>query len=86
MNCEGKFKLMSHYTSYCSVKMVTKASLLIISEPQFGIDDVWSIQKNVSLGKNIKPPSDGLNLKANKTYYSRYGSVKGIISFSSILI
>lgn len=46
-------------------------------EPQFGIDDVWSIQKNVSLGKNIKPAADGLNLKANKTYYSRYGSVKG---------
>ena len=65
--------------------MVTKACLTVISEPQFGIDDVWSIQKNVSLGKNIKPASDGLNLKANNTYYSRYGSVKGIISFSPII-
>ncbi|XP_052088176.1 uncharacterized protein LOC127725292 isoform X3 [Mytilus californianus] len=46
-------------------------------ETQFGVDDVWSIQKNVSLGKNIKPSTDGLNLKANNTYYSRYGNVKG---------
>lgn len=52
-------------------------------EPQFGVDDVWSIQKNVSLGKTIKPVSDGLNLKANKTYYSRYGGVKGKDDISS---
>lgn len=43
----------------------------------FGVDDVWSIQKNVSLGNKSKPQTDGLNLKANTTFYSRYGTMKG---------
>lgn len=41
---------------------------------QFDLDDVWSIKKNVSIGVGKPAPaSDGLNLNANKSYYSRYG-------------
>ena len=43
------------------------------------LDDVWSIKKNVSVsgGKQRPMGNEGLNLKANTTYYSRYGGVKG---------
>lgn len=46
------------------------------SGSKFDMDDVWSIKKNVSASGGLMNPSDGLNLKANSTYYSRYGGIK----------
>lgn len=55
------------------------------------MENVWSIKKNVSLGGATgsrmvtNGNSDGLNLKANRTYYSRYGGgVKGKDEFGSL--
>lgn len=47
-----------------------------VSGSKFDMDDVWSIKKNVSASGGLMNPSDGLNLKANSTYYSRYGGIK----------
>ena len=47
------------------------------SGSKFDMDDVWSIKKNVSASGGLLNPSEGLNLKANSTYYSRYGGIKG---------
>ncbi|XP_069101773.1 uncharacterized protein [Argopecten irradians] len=49
---------------------------------ELDMENVWSIKKNVSLsgaatGRVPNGHTDGLNMKANKTYYSRYGGVKG---------
>uniref|UniRef100_K1QRB3 Uncharacterized protein n=1 Tax=Magallana gigas TaxID=29159 RepID=K1QRB3_MAGGI len=51
-----------------------------VSGSKFDMDDVWSIKKNVSASGGLMNPSDGLNLKANSTYYSRYGGIKGTSS------
>ncbi|XP_021339719.1 uncharacterized protein LOC110440931 [Mizuhopecten yessoensis] len=56
------------------------------------MENVWSIKKNVSLGgagvtgRVSNGNTDGLNLKANKTYYSRYGGVKEKDQFGSSLV
>ncbi|XP_048769672.1 uncharacterized protein LOC125675880 isoform X2 [Ostrea edulis] len=47
-----------------------------VSAPKFDMDDVWSIKKNVSANGGLLNSTDGLNLKANSTYYSRYGGIK----------
>lgn len=52
---------------------------------KFDMDDVWSIKKNVSASGGLMNPSDGLNLKANSTYYSRYGGIKGSVSVGYML-
>lgn len=52
---------------------------------KFDMDDVWSIKKNVSASGGLMNSSDGLNLKANSTYYSRYGGIKGSVSIGYIL-
>ncbi|KAK3098549.1 hypothetical protein FSP39_020545 [Pinctada imbricata] len=41
------------------------------------LEDVWSIKKNVSVNGTKQRPvgNEGLSLKANTTYYSRYGGV-----------
>lgn len=49
------------------------------------MDDVWSIKKNVSASGGLMNPSDGLNLKANSTYYSRYGGIKGSVGIGYML-
>lgn len=50
---------------------------MCITAPKFDMDDVWSIKKNVSANGGLLNSTDGLNLKANSTYYSRYGGIKG---------
>ncbi|XP_062601321.1 uncharacterized protein LOC134263041 isoform X2 [Saccostrea cucullata] len=47
-----------------------------VSGSKFDMDDVWSIKKNVSASGGLLNPTDGLNLKANSSYYSRYGGMK----------
>ncbi|OWF45026.1 hypothetical protein KP79_PYT07834 [Mizuhopecten yessoensis] len=55
------------------------------ADKELDMENVWSIKKNVSLGgagvtgRVSNGNTDGLNLKANKTYYSRYGGVKAVI-------
>lgn len=51
------------------------------SGSKFDMDDVWSIKKNVSASGGLLNPSEGLNLKANSTYYSRYGGIKGNVGW-----
>ena len=51
------------------------------SGSKFDMDDVWSIKKNVSASGGLLNPSEGLNLKANSTYYSRYGGIKGNVDW-----
>ncbi|XP_033739859.1 uncharacterized protein LOC117327124 isoform X2 [Pecten maximus] len=58
------------------------------ADRELDMENVWSIKKNVSLGgagtgRVPNGNTDGLNLKANKTYYSRYGGVKGRDEFGS---
>ncbi|XP_060070516.1 uncharacterized protein LOC132550465 [Ylistrum balloti] len=58
------------------------------ADRELDMENVWSIKKNVSLGgagagRMSNGNTDGLNLKANKTYYSRYGGVKAKDEFGS---
>lgn len=67
-----------HYNLSCNFCITNPGS-------KFDMDDVWSIKKNVSASGGLMNPSDGLNLKANSTYYSRYGGIKGSVGIGCML-
>lgn len=52
---------------------------------KFDMDDVWSIKKNVLVSGGLMNSSDGLNFKANFTYYFRYGGIKGSVRVGYML-
>ena len=48
------------------------------------LNDVWSIQRNVSLGGLAPRAADRLAHNASKGFYSRHGGMKGSSVFTSI--